>query len=48
LDNHGGKKWPNDPYLNCTPVVVLENYMKVEYLLVEENYDLIEKVEYFE
>jgi hypothetical protein len=27
---------------------VLENYMKIEHLLVEENYDLIEKVGYFE
>ncbi len=42
------KNWSNDPYLNCTPSHVLENYMIVEYLLVEENYDLIKEASYFE
>jgi hypothetical protein len=41
------KNWPNDPHLNCTSIAILENYMKGEYPLVEENYDLIEKVSYF-
>jgi hypothetical protein len=39
---------PHDPWLNCTPIIVLKDYMKVEYALAEENYDLIEKVEFFE
>jgi hypothetical protein len=41
------KNWRDELHLNCTPIVILENYMKVEYPLVEKNYGLIE-VGYFE
>jgi hypothetical protein len=34
--------------LNCTPNANLKDYLKVEVGLVENNYELIEKVEYFE
>jgi hypothetical protein len=47
-NNHGGKKWLDDPRLNCTPAAILENYMKIEYSLAEENYDLIEEAGFFE
>jgi hypothetical protein len=42
------KNWPNDSWLNCTPILALQNYMKIEYSLVEENYDLIEEIGFFE
>jgi hypothetical protein len=34
--------------MNCTPNVELKDYLKVEVGLTENNYELIEKVEYFE
>ncbi len=40
--------WPNDLHLNCTPNVDLKDYSKAEIGLVKDNYELIEKVEYFE
>ncbi len=42
------KNWPNDPWLNCMPIVTLEDYMKTKCVLVEENYDLIEEANFFE
>jgi hypothetical protein len=42
------KNWPNDSRLNCTPILAFQNYMKIEYSLVEENCDLIEKINFFE
>jgi hypothetical protein len=33
--------------LNCTPTIALEDYMKVEYFLIENDYDLIEEVDIF-
>jgi len=41
------KKWPNDPWLNYMPIVAFKDYMKVECFLAEENYDLIEEVDFF-
>jgi len=32
---------PDDPYLNCSWHKDLTNFMKVENLLVEKNYDLL-------
>jgi hypothetical protein len=40
--------WFDELCLNCTPNVDLKDYLKVEVGLVENNYELIEKVEYFE
>jgi hypothetical protein len=40
------KKWPNDPWLNYMPIVAFKDYMKVECFLAEENYDLIEEVDF--
>ncbi len=42
------KNWYNDPRLNCLQHKDLINIMKVEHLLVEKNYDLIEESNYFE
>jgi hypothetical protein len=42
------KNWYNDPCLNCLQHKDLTNIMKVEHLLVEKNYDLIKKSNYFE
>jgi hypothetical protein len=42
------KNWYNDPYLNCLQHKDLINVIKVEHLLVEENYYLIEESNYFE
>jgi hypothetical protein len=42
------KNWHDDPQLNCMPTIVLKDYMKVECALVEKNYDLIEKINFFE
>ncbi len=41
------KKWLDDPRLNYTPTVTLENYMKIEYSLAKENYDLIKEDSFF-
>jgi len=38
----------DDLCMNCTPNVELKDYLKVEVGLTENNYELIEKVEYFE
>jgi len=38
------KNWFDDLCLNCTPNVDLKDYMKVEVVLVEENYQLIKKL----
>jgi hypothetical protein len=40
--------WPNDPHQNCTPYANLKDYLKVEVILVEKNYELIKEVEFFE
>ncbi len=40
--------WFDDLCMNCTPNVELKDYLKVEVGLIENNYELIEKVEYFE
>ncbi len=40
--------WFNNSYLNCTPNMNLKNYLKVEIGLTKDNYEQIEKVEYFE
>jgi hypothetical protein len=42
------KNWLDDPQLNCTPIVALKDYMKVECALAKENYDLIEEVDFFQ
>ncbi len=42
------KNCPNDPWLNCTPTITLEDYMKAKYSLIEENYDLIKEYDLFE
>ncbi len=42
------KNWYNDPCSNCLQHKDFINIMKVEHLLVEENYDLIEESNYFE
>jgi hypothetical protein len=36
------KTWSDDSHLNCTPNVDLKDYMEVEVVLDEENYELIE------
>ncbi len=36
--------WPDDPCQNCTPNANLKNYLKVEVILVEEDYGLIKEV----
>jgi hypothetical protein len=41
------KNWYNDPCSNCLQHKNLINIMKVEHLLVEENYDLIEESNYW-
>lgn len=38
------KNWFDDLHLNYTPNVDLKDYMKVEVVLVEENYQLIKKL----
>jgi predicted transcriptional regulator len=38
------KTQSNDPHLNCTPNIDLKDYMEVEVVLVEKNYELIEKI----
>jgi hypothetical protein len=40
--------WFDDPCLNYKPITNLNDYLKIEYALVENIYDLIEKVEFFE
>jgi hypothetical protein len=42
------KNFPNDPWLHYTPIVILEDYMKAKYSLIEENYDLIKEDDIFE
>ncbi len=42
------KSWPNDLCWNCTPNVYVKDYMKAKAILTKENYQLINKVEYFE
>lgn len=39
--------WFDDPCLNYKLITNLNDYMKIEYDLVENIYDLIEKVEFF-
>ncbi len=40
--------WLNNSHLNCTPNMNLKNYLKAEIGLTKDNYEQIEKVEYFE
>lgn len=42
------KNWPDDPCLDCTSNINLKEYIKVEVILAKKNYELIEKIEYFE
>ncbi len=53
------KNWHDDQKLNCTPTIVLEDYMnviwklyesymKVKCFLAKENYDLIKEIGFFE
>jgi len=42
------KDWPDDPHYNCKPYVDLKEYFKKEDFLGEDNYDLFEKVDFFE
>jgi len=39
--------WLDDPCQNCTPNANLKIYLKVEIILVEEEYELIKEVEFF-
>jgi len=36
------KTWFDDPHLNYTPNIDLKDYMEVEVVAIEENYELIE------
>ncbi len=47
-DSKDGKNQLNEPQLNCTSIVVLEDYMKTKYSIAEKNYDLIKEVGFFE
>ncbi len=48
-DNHLViKKWLDDLQLNCTLTIALEDYMKVEYSLNKEIYNLIKKARFLE
>jgi hypothetical protein len=38
------KNWLDDPRVNCMPSKTMKDYLKS---LVDDNYELIEKVEYF-
>jgi hypothetical protein len=40
--------WPNDLHMHFTPNVDLKVYSKTKVGLVEDNYELIKKFEYFE
>ncbi len=40
------KNQPNGPCLNCSQHKDLTNFLKVEFVLVEDNYDLIEESNY--
>ncbi len=41
------KKWLDDLCLNCSQHKNLTNFLKVEFVLVEDNYDLIKESNYF-
>ncbi len=41
------KNWLDDPYLNCSQHKDLTNFLKVEFSLAEDTYDLIEESNYF-
>jgi hypothetical protein len=36
----------DNPQLNCTPITILRDYMKIEYILVLNNNNLIKEVEF--
>jgi hypothetical protein len=40
--------WHDDPCQNCTPNANLKDYLKVEVIFLEEDYELIKEVEFFE
>jgi hypothetical protein len=42
------KNWPNDPCLNYSQHKDLTNFLKVEFVLAKDNYDLIEESTSFE
>jgi hypothetical protein len=42
------KSWLDDPRHNCKPNANVKDYLKEEYSLVEDNYDLLEEVHFFE
>jgi hypothetical protein len=37
------KNWHDDPHANCKPKSNFKQYLKVEEVLVEENYNIIEE-----
>jgi hypothetical protein len=42
------KNCPNGSCLNCIHTITFEDYMKVKYSLIEENYGLIKEDDLFE
>jgi len=42
------KNWLDDLWVNCMPNKTMKNYLKVGGSLVDDNYELIAEVEYFE
>ncbi len=42
------KNWRDDPYLNCSRHKELTDFLKVEFVLATDNYDLIQESNYFE
>jgi hypothetical protein len=47
LDHHNGENWLDDPCHNYKPNVDLKEYLKEEDSLLEENYDLLEELDFF-
>jgi hypothetical protein len=42
------KNWHDNPHLNCSRHKDLTNFLKLEFVLPQNNYDLIEESNYFE
>jgi len=42
------KNWPNSPCFNCSRHKDLTYFLKVEFILTKDNYDLIKESNYFE
>ncbi len=47
MDHHNGENWLDDPCHNYKPNVDLKEYLKEEDSLLEENYDLLEELDFF-